>query len=188
MSEETIDVLIIGAGPAGLQAALHAVRKKASVMVLGRPEKSSIYPAHVENYLCVEGVVDGSELLRIALGQVKKFGVELLEEARWQWLDEDIDLASWDAKGQGIAVVSLNVTYRRPAVAHDELEFRCWIEKLGGRSAVCRQEVVRPTTGERLLDAKVTFLLFDLATGRPRPMEGDAREAFTQYIQPEATA
>jgi len=112
--------------------------------------------------------------------------VELLEEARWQWLDEDIDLASWDAKGQGIAVVSLNVTYRRPAVAHDELEFRCWIEKLGGRSAVCRQEVVRPTTGERLLDATVTFLLFDLATGRPRPMEGDAREAFTKYIQPEA--
>ena len=80
MSEDIIDVLIIGAGPAGLQAGLHAVRKKASVMVLGRPEKSSIYPAHVENYLCVEGVVDGSELLRIALGQVKKFGVELLEE------------------------------------------------------------------------------------------------------------
>jgi thioredoxin reductase (NADPH) len=80
MSEDIIDVLIIGAGPAGLQAALHAVRKKASVLVLGRPERSSIYPAHVENYLCVEGVVDGSELLRIALGQVRKFGVELLEE------------------------------------------------------------------------------------------------------------
>ena len=35
--------------------------------------------------------------------------VELLEEARWQWLDEDIDLASWDAKGQGIAVVNLMI-------------------------------------------------------------------------------
>ncbi|MDT8336136.1 MAG: NAD(P)/FAD-dependent oxidoreductase, partial [Desulfurivibrionaceae bacterium] len=80
MSEEIIDVLIIGAGPAGLQAALHAVRKKASVVVLGRPERSSIYPAHVENYLCVEGVVEGSELLRIALGQVKKFGAGILAE------------------------------------------------------------------------------------------------------------
>ena len=80
MSEEIIDVLIIGAGPAGLQAAVHAVRKKASVLVLGRPERSSIYSAHVENYLCVEGVVDGSELLRIALEQVKKFGAEILGE------------------------------------------------------------------------------------------------------------
>jgi len=80
MSEQIIDVLIIGAGPAGLQAAVHAVRKKASVVVLGRPERSSIYSAHVENYLCVEGVVDGSELLRIALDQAKKFGAEILAE------------------------------------------------------------------------------------------------------------
>ena len=80
MSEQITDVLIIGAGPAGLQAGLHAVRKKASVIVLGRPERSSIYSAHVENYLCVEGVVDGSELLRIGLEQAKKFGAEVLEE------------------------------------------------------------------------------------------------------------
>lgn len=80
MSEKIIDVLIIGAGPAGLQAALHAVRKGASVLVLGRAERSSIHPAHVENYLCVAGVADGSELLRIAFEQVKKLGVEILAE------------------------------------------------------------------------------------------------------------
>ena len=46
-----IDVLIIGAGPAGLQAAIHAVRKKATVLLVGRIEKSSLYRAHVENYV-----------------------------------------------------------------------------------------------------------------------------------------
>ncbi len=80
MSEQVYDVLIIGAGPAGLQAAVHAVRKKASVVVLGRPERSSIYSAHVENYLCVAGVVDGSELLRIGFEQAQKFGAEILAE------------------------------------------------------------------------------------------------------------
>ncbi|MCK4839046.1 MAG: NAD(P)/FAD-dependent oxidoreductase [Desulfobulbaceae bacterium] len=80
MSEQVFDILIIGAGPAGLQAAVHAVRKKASVVVLGRPERSSIYSAHVENYLCVAGVVDGSELLRIGLEQAQKFGAEILAE------------------------------------------------------------------------------------------------------------
>lgn len=80
MSQETVDVLIIGAGPAGLQAALHAVRKKVSVLVLGRPERSSIAGAHVENYLGVPGVVAGSELLEIGLAQVRKFGAEILAE------------------------------------------------------------------------------------------------------------
>lgn len=74
------DVVIIGAGPAGLQAALHAARKKARVLVLGRPEKSSLYNAHIENYLCVEGVRLGSELLSIGVAQARKFGAEIMAQ------------------------------------------------------------------------------------------------------------
>jgi len=80
MTEQFIDVVIIGAGPAGLQAAVHAVRKKASVVVLGKPSQSSIWRAHVENYLCVDGVVEGKDLLAVALKQAKGFGAELIEE------------------------------------------------------------------------------------------------------------
>ncbi|MFZ5759122.1 MAG: NAD(P)/FAD-dependent oxidoreductase [Thermodesulfobacteriota bacterium] len=77
---ELIDVIVVGAGPAGLQAAVHAVRKKASVLVLGRPQKSAIYWAHVENYLCVDGVTDGHEMLRIGLAQATRFGARCVEE------------------------------------------------------------------------------------------------------------
>ena len=80
MTEQMIDVVIIGAGPAGLQAAVHAVRKKASVVVLGKPGQSSIWRAHVENYLGVDGVVEGKELLAVALRQATGFGAELIEE------------------------------------------------------------------------------------------------------------
>ena len=80
MNQEIIDVMIVGAGPAGLQAALHAARKKTSVVVLGKCEQSSIYPAHVENYLCVDGVADGADLLAIAVGQAKRFGARIKEE------------------------------------------------------------------------------------------------------------
>jgi thioredoxin reductase (NADPH) len=75
-----VDVLIIGAGPAGLQAAIHAVRKKASVLVVGRVEKSSLYRAHVENYLFVDGVTEGSDMLATGLAQISRFGAQTLAE------------------------------------------------------------------------------------------------------------
>ncbi len=80
MAEELYDVIIIGAGPAGLQAAINAVRKKATVLVLGRPDRSSLYRAHVENYLCVDGVKEGADLLAVGIEQVKRFGAEYSAE------------------------------------------------------------------------------------------------------------
>ena len=80
MSEPIYDVVVIGAGPAGLQAAVHAVRKKATVLVLGRLENSSLHRAHVENYLCVDGVADGGELLKVAAAQATRFGAEIWPE------------------------------------------------------------------------------------------------------------
>ncbi len=74
------DVVIIGAGPAGIQAAIHAVRKKATTLMLGRIERSSLYWAHVENYACVDGVTTGRELLEAGISQVKRFGAQFLEE------------------------------------------------------------------------------------------------------------
>jgi thioredoxin reductase (NADPH) len=74
------DVVIVGAGPAGIQAAIHAVRKKSRVLLLGRIERSSLYSAHVENYACVEGVRSGKELLEAGIVQVKMFGADLLDD------------------------------------------------------------------------------------------------------------
>ena len=79
MSERK-DVVIIGAGPAGIQAAIHAVRKKCDVLMLGRIERSALYTAHVENYACVAGVKTGQELLEDGISQVRNFGGTLMED------------------------------------------------------------------------------------------------------------
>ncbi|MGD8269760.1 MAG: FAD-dependent oxidoreductase [Desulfobacterales bacterium] len=50
------DVIILGAGPAGLQAAIHAARRKVSVLVFGKQAKSSLFHAHVENFCCLFNV------------------------------------------------------------------------------------------------------------------------------------
>lgn len=80
MSGQTYDVVIIGAGPAGIQAAIHASRKKTRVLMLGRIENSALYGAHVENYAFVQGVSLGADLLRLGLEQTKQFGTELSAE------------------------------------------------------------------------------------------------------------
>jgi len=73
------DVVIFGTGPAGLQAAIHAARSKARVLVLGRKQKSSLYRAHVENYCCIESIT-GEELLKQGIEQAVAGGAEFLHE------------------------------------------------------------------------------------------------------------
>jgi len=74
------DIIIIGAGPAGLQAAIHAARGKAKVMVLGKISGSAMFGAHVENYFGIPGTTDGSEMLENGLRQAVGFGAEHLAE------------------------------------------------------------------------------------------------------------
>jgi thioredoxin reductase (NADPH) len=74
------DVVILGSGPAGIQAAIHAARKKAGVIVLGRPEKSAINGAHVENYCCTEETLKGVEMVDDGVKQAQKFGAIFINE------------------------------------------------------------------------------------------------------------
>lgn len=79
MSADTYEVVILGTGPAGLQAAIHAARAKVSVLVLGRGAKSSVFRAHVENYCCLSKVA-GQDLLQEGRNQALAAGAEFLEE------------------------------------------------------------------------------------------------------------
>ena len=73
------DIVILGTGPAGIQAAIHAARKKMDTVVLGKIFKSSLESAHVENYCCIQGVSKGSEMLEQGIAQAKNFGAVFLE-------------------------------------------------------------------------------------------------------------
>jgi len=77
MSDTIYDVIIIGAGPAGIQAAIHSTRRKTHVLLLGRIENSALYPAHVENYACISEILDGKTLLEAGMHQLQRFGTEV---------------------------------------------------------------------------------------------------------------
>ena len=74
------DVVILGVGPAGLQAAVHAARRKASVLLLGSARKSSLFTAHIENYFSLFNI-SGEEMLKRGMAQARQFGADMLEES-----------------------------------------------------------------------------------------------------------
>jgi thioredoxin reductase (NADPH) len=77
--ESSYDVVILGTGPAGLQAAIHAARKNVSVLVLGKETKSSLFHAHIENFCCLFSVT-GEEILATGRQQAAGFGAQFSEE------------------------------------------------------------------------------------------------------------
>jgi thioredoxin reductase (NADPH) len=62
-----------------LQAAIHAARKKVSVLVMGKESKSSLFHAHVENF-CSLFNVSGETMLDVGRQQATNFGATLLDE------------------------------------------------------------------------------------------------------------
>ena len=79
MTDNLYDVIILGSGPAGLQAAIHAARAKVSVLVMGKPAKSSLHRAHIENYCCMERT-SGEDLLQQGIQQAEAAGTTFMYE------------------------------------------------------------------------------------------------------------
>ncbi|OPY34504.1 MAG: thioredoxin reductase [Methanomassiliicoccales archaeon PtaU1.Bin124] len=73
------DIVVIGCGAAGLQAAIHAARKKTKVVILGHPESSALWKAHIDNYFGVRSIT-GKEMLEIGMEQAREVGVEIVAE------------------------------------------------------------------------------------------------------------
>lgn len=72
-------MVIIGCGPAGLQAAIHAARAKVGVVVLGKIAGSAAYAVKMENYFGLPKTVDGTELLMNGIRQARSFGAEFMQ-------------------------------------------------------------------------------------------------------------
>ena len=74
------DVIIVGAGPAGISASLYTVSGNLKTLVIYK-EKSALEKAQkIENYYGFENGIKGEELYKTGIEQAKNLGVEILEE------------------------------------------------------------------------------------------------------------
>lgn len=79
IDKTVFDCIIIGAGPGGLQAAIHLARYNRRVLVIDRGGGRTAHANHMVNYLGLHEV-SGRELIATGLEQVKKFGVEIIRD------------------------------------------------------------------------------------------------------------
>jgi thioredoxin reductase (NADPH) len=149
--QELFDVVVVGAGPAGLATAVYAASEGLHVIVVdcrafGGQAGAS---ARIENYLGFPTGISGQALAGRAFVQAQKFGAEILIPAQAASLDcnsagEDGELAVSLTDGRRIRaktiVIASGARYRRPDVPRlAEFEGRgisYWVSAIEARMCV----------------------------------------------------
>jgi thioredoxin reductase (NADPH) len=119
------DLVVVGAGPAGLAAAVYASSEGLEVLVLEAfaPGGQAAASSRIENYLGFPTGISGKDLAAHAFVQAEKFGAEVVVARTATRLACDhppyrIELASGAAVQARAVVIATGVEYRKPDIAN----------------------------------------------------------------------
>jgi len=116
------DVVIVGAGPAGLAAAVHAASEGRRTIVIEReaPGGQAGTSSRIENYLGFPSGVSGDELASRALQQARRLGAEIIVTRSTTRIDaatRDVHLDGGDVLRAPTIILACGVTWRRLSIA-----------------------------------------------------------------------
>ena len=116
------DVLIVGAGPAGLAAAVHAASEGRRTIVIERqaPGGQAGTSSRIENYLGFPSGVSGEELASRALQQARRLGAEIVVTRSVTRIDpptRHVHLDGGDVLRAPAIILACGVAWRRLSIA-----------------------------------------------------------------------
>lgn len=77
--------------------------------------------------------------------------------------------------GASAVIVHAECDYRAPALAHDQLEVRLTLDRIGRSSVTLAYEIVNATTGVRLAQGRTVSVTIDTATRQQIPVPETTR-------------
>ena len=83
--------------------------------------------------------------------------------------------------GYGFVVRAHKIKYRIPALLHDEVVVKTWIENMEKVSSDRRYQIVRKSDGKRLAEAETTWVYVDLNTLELTRIPDQVRDAFSKF-------
>jgi thioesterase-3 len=98
--------------------------------------------------------------------------VELLEEARWQYLEKNKLLGPIHEVGAFHVVAELLIKYRKPSIVGDVLQIETQIESRLNHGFKMSQKAVIVQSGDLALEAVITNVFVD-GKGQPRLIDDD---------------
>jgi len=121
------DVIIVGAGPAGLAAAVYAASEGLDALVIetAAPGGQAASSSKIENYLGFPMGVSGQELANRALAQASKFGAQMMVAHSVSRLDCDkrpyhVILDNGNPIAARAIVIATGAQYNKPRIANLE--------------------------------------------------------------------
>ena len=109
--------------------------------------------------------------------------LEFLEEARWQYMEQSNMTHVFDGSQLGLAVVNININYRRAAYNNDVLNIQTQFKKIGNRSAVMEQVIYLQDTDTVVADALITFVVMDIKAGKAVSLEGEILDVLNGLLE-----
>jgi thioredoxin reductase (NADPH) len=118
--EAEYDTVIVGAGPAGLAAAVHSASERLRTIVIEReaPGGQAGTSSRIENYLGFPAGVSGEELASRALQQARRLGAQILVTRAIERIDassRDVFLDGGDVLRARAIVLACGVSWRQLA-------------------------------------------------------------------------
>ncbi len=115
------DIVVVGAGPAGLAAAVYGASEGLSTIVIEReaPGGQAGTSSRIENYLGFPSGVSGDELARRALQQARRLGAEILVTRTIAGIDANtrqVELDGGDVLSARTIILACGVTWRKLTV------------------------------------------------------------------------